>query len=220
MPKLPPLNSDNFPPNQLTRLPLPGAEVYYQPDLFPSDLASNYFQQLTELSGWAARSITVYGKPCQQNRQTIFFGEKGTNYRYSGINNQGDGQIPPVLRQITQKVESRMLEQGLLTEGQHFNYWLGNQYVDGTNNIGMHSDDERGLVGPIVSLSFGSERYFDFLPRDSGGEIPVKKTRLNLESGSVVVMMGDTQKNYLHGVPSQRLITSPRINITLRMVKN
>lgn len=117
MPKLPPLNRANFPSNQLTPVPLPGADVYYQPNLFTDGIATHYFEELSKLPGWEARPIVVYSKPCYQNRQTIFFGEKDTNYRYSGIDNKGGGDIPLVLREITERVETMLREQGLLTGG-------------------------------------------------------------------------------------------------------
>ena len=43
-----------------------------------------------------------------------------------------------------------------------FNYVLGNRYKDGSNNIGMHSDNEKDLQGSIVCISLGSSRFFDF----------------------------------------------------------
>ena len=210
-----PIPDTNFPRQTITSLSLPGSELHYQPDLFDATESAHYFSELAKLSGWEARPIMVYGKQCCQNRKTNFYGEIGTNYRYSGIDNPGTGEVPEVLRLITTRVETTLVESNLLAHGQHFNYWLGNYYQDGTNNIGMHSDDERGLVGPIVSLSFGSDRYFDIRSRHSTS---APKTRLNLLTGSMLVMAGETQKNYLHGVPTQRKIKSPRINITLRMV--
>ena len=220
MPKINPIPSTNFPVGVLTRLALPDAEIYYQPDLFTRAESVQYFQQLDDLPTWAARSITVYGRPCQQNRETLYYGSQGTNYRYSGINNPGDGKIPKVIQDLTQRVEARLTAAGLLSPGQHFNYWLGNRYLTGDHNIGMHSDDEDDLVGPIVSLSFGSDRYFDLAPRERPQTGGTGKTRLNLNNGSVLVMAGATQLNYLHGVPTQKKITRPRINLTLRMVRS
>ena len=222
----------------LAKLDLPGAEVYYIADLFSNDKdndhdndkdnynykENDYFQQLDKLEGWEKRPIFIFGRECYQNRKTIYFGETGTNYRYSGINNRGNGDVPDVIRYITGKVETFLVDNGLLEKDQHFNYWLGNHYKDGNQNIGMHSDDERDLIGPIVSLSFGSTRYFDFRQRENKKEKEkennsLHKLRLNLEGGSLLFMGGETQRNYLHGIPLQKKITEPRINITLRIVK-
>jgi alkylated DNA repair dioxygenase AlkB len=208
---------------KMEKIDLPGAEVYYQPQFLHALEADHYYRQLDNLEDWSQRPIILFGRQCQQNRQTLYFGETGVNYRYSGINNPGTGEVPDVLREISAKVEKHLVDQGLLEENEHFNYWLGNRYADGNQNIGMHSDDERGLVGPIVSLSFGASRYFDFRQRISRSDVKdepqvAKKLRLNLESGSLLLMGGETQKNYLHGVPTQKKIKEPRINITLRFV--
>ena len=40
-----------------------------------------------------------------------------------------------------------------------------------------------------------------------------------LESGSVLVMKGDTQKNWLHSLPKSTRVTEPRINLTFRRIK-
>jgi alkylated DNA repair dioxygenase AlkB len=96
-----------------------------------------------------------------------------------------------------------------------FNYILGNRYVDGSHNIGMHSDDERDLNGPIVSISLGASRFFDIKSK-----LTKMKQRINLKNGSMLIMAGDTQKNYKHGVPIQKKIKSKRINLTFRVVKN
>ncbi len=216
MPFRSPISKHLLPNGELHQLALPGSEVYYLPDFYPEPKASQYFQLLHQLEGWEQRPIRVFGRECHQNRRTLYYGEVGTNYRYSGIDNPGDGKVPEVLREITRQVENYLVEHQLLAKDQHFNYWLGNYYSDGNHNIGMHSDDEPGLSGPIVSLSFGAPRYFDLKPRDN--VLAVDPIRLNLEPGSLLIMTGETQKNYLHGVPTQKKVTQPRINLTLRMI--
>ena len=104
----------------------------------------------------------------------------------------------------------------MLDNKYHFNYCLLNNYPDGASNIGMHADDERDLNGPIASVSIGAERFFDFASQND----PSDKLRLTLQHGSLVVMGGDTQKNYKHGIPVQKRIKDRRINLTFRVVKN
>ena len=36
----------------------------------------------------------------------------------------------------------------------------------------------------------------------------------------MLIMDGDTQKNYKHGIPTQKKIKNKRINLTFRVVKN
>lgn len=68
----------------------------------------------------------------------------------------------------------------------------------------------------MSAVSFGSPRFFDFHERgkSNGGH----KVRLTLEPGSILLMSGDTQKNYKHGVPIQKKIKDARINLTFRHV--
>jgi len=78
----------------------------------------------------------------------------------------------------------------------------------------MHSDDERSLTGPIVSISLGAERFFDLIYKNDGSI----KHRITLKSGSMIIMDGITQNYWKHGIPIQRKISDTRINITFRIV--
>ena len=192
------------------KIDLPDSDITYYTGIFENSYLDNLFNYLDKLSQWEVKKIKVYGKNCVQNRETIFFSQNSENYRYSGVDNLG---IPisqhPILENLVHKIEV------LLENKYKFNYILGNRYKTGNNNIGMHSDDERTLSGPIVSLSLGSSRFFDFKSKHTDD-----KLRLNLENGSILVMSGNTQKNYKHGIPIQKKIKEPRINLTFRCVKN
>jgi alkylated DNA repair dioxygenase AlkB len=80
-----------------------------------------------------------------------------------------------------------------------------------------HSDDEKSLGknnNTIASLSFGAERKFSFKHRQTKPIISVV-----LEHGSLLVMKGATQSNWLHSLPkSKKNITQPRINLTFRTI--
>lgn len=43
--------------------------------------------------------------------------------------------------------------------------------------------------------------------------------KLELPSGSLLVVKGTLQEHWLHQVPTQKKITTPRINLTYRSVK-
>jgi alkylated DNA repair dioxygenase AlkB len=78
-----------------------------------------------------------------------------------------------------------------------------------------HSDDERSLGKNtvIASVSFGAERKFSFKHKST------KKTiSLLLENGSLLLMKGDTQSNWLHSLPLSSKINHPRINLTFRTI--
>ena len=83
--------------------------------------------------------------------------------------------------------------------------------------MGLHSDDEKEL-GPksvIASVSMGAERVFLL---KSKLHPQTKQIRLPLASGSLLLMKGDTQKNYKHGISKERRPLGPRVNLTFRMI--
>ena len=68
--------------------------------------------------------------------------------------------------------------------------------------------------GSIASLSFGAERRFDFKHK-----LTKQKISINLPSGSLLVMKGETQKHWLHQIPISKKIKSHRINLTFRTIE-
>ena len=89
-------------------------------------------------------------------------------------------------------------------------------YLGNHQSLGLHSDDEPDLdpLAPIASVSFGVPR--DFIV--ARGDDRAKQFRLPLMSGSLLVMAGDMQKHYLHGVPcGYQQQVGARFNITFRV---
>jgi alkylated DNA repair dioxygenase AlkB len=83
--------------------------------------------------------------------------------------------------------------------------------------MGFHSDDEPELgARPIIaSLSFGEERMFIMKHRVNKLAKPV---RLRLESGSLLLMKGETQLYWKHGIAKESRPCGPRINLTFRRI--
>ena len=94
-----------------------------------------------------------------------------------------------------------------------FNSCLLNLYHDGNEGMGWHSDDEKSIEehSTISSVSFGADRKFSFKHKQSKEIISIL-----LEHGSLLLMKGQTQKNWLHSLPKSKNITLPRINLTFR----
>ena len=131
-------------------------------------------------------------------------GDAGFTYSYSGTSKTASSWTPPLLR-IRERVETCC--------GHEFNSCLLNLYHDGSEGMGWHSDDEKTLGrNPVIaSVSFGAERPFRFKHRVTKEVVP-----LILESGSLLVMKGETQHHWVHALPKTKKITSPRINLTFR----
>jgi alkylated DNA repair dioxygenase AlkB len=197
--------------NQLTdleteRLPLVDGDLvlWRQVDLGrPYDVL---LQAITDDTSWRQEEITVYGKPYLQPRLSAWYGDLA--YSYSGI------MLEPLpwtqtLLDIKLRVEKLVKHS--------FNSVLLNLYRDQQDSMGMHSDDEREL-GPepaIASLSLGEERTF-LLRHKSRRDL--KTVKLVLPAGSLLLMQGQTQKYWRHGINRERQVCAPRINLTFRTI--
>jgi len=172
------------------------------------DLGRDYAQLLARLvaeSAWRQEEITVYGKTYRQPRLSAWYGDLG--YSYSGIRLEPEPWTA-TLQAIRRRVE-------MLT-GHSFNSVLLNYYRDHNDRMGMHSDDEKEL-GPqpvIASLSLGAERSF-LLRHKTRKDLGIK---LPLPAGSLLLMSGDLQRYWRHGINSQRQACAARINLTFRRI--
>jgi alkylated DNA repair dioxygenase AlkB len=84
--------------------------------------------------------------------------------------------------------------------------------------MGMHSDDEveLGEQPVIASLTLGAKR--NFILRHKYRK-DIDSVRLALGSGNLLIMKGDTQACWKHGIPKQRNTCGPRLNLTFRTIK-
>lgn len=191
---------------EVEQLPLADADLLLWSAI---DLGYDYdslLQQLIDTTEWSQQQITVYGKPYLQPRLSAWHGD--LSYSYSGIRLE---PLPwtPVLRQLRQRVES-------LT-GRDFNTVLLNYYRDENDSMGMHSDDERelGERPAIASLSLGETRDLVLKHR---ARKDLKTVKLPLAQGSLLLMQGDTQRYWRHGINKLRRPCGARINLTFRQV--
>lgn len=135
--------------------------------------------------------IIVYGKECHQHRNIGFFSDTSIGYRYSGQIAHSQ-PLTPALKELLETVNR--------IYGAGFNGILLNQYMNGEDTIGAHSDDERSLdpVG-VVCLSYGAERLFRIKNKET------KKTVCDerMKSGLLYHMGGDFQKEFTHEIPQK-----------------
>lgn len=96
-----------------------------------------------------------------------------------------------------------------------FDYVLMNLYRDGNDNIGLHNDDmyHEEDKSVIASISLGATRTFKMINKNHKQH---SKYDFISSHGSLIVMRGTTQFNWLHGVPKNGSVTKPRINLTFR----
>ncbi len=190
---------------RLTPIPLPDGELAMLRQL---DLGMDNEEVLARLiaqTAWRAETITLWGQQHLQPRLTAWQGEKA--YTYSGLT-LAPAPFSPLVLTIKHAVEA--------ASGCTFNSVLLNYYRDGRDSMGMHSDDEQEL-GPepaIASVSFGATRIFILKHKRSKQTV-----RLALESGSLLLMTGQTQANWTHGINKSTRALGPRVNLTFRKIR-
>ena len=168
------------------------------------DDANGYFQSLLQDIPWKNDEVIVLGKHIVTKRKTAWYGDSNYVYIYSNTIKQALPWTRKLLK-LKQIVEN--------ISNSKFNSCLLNLYHDGNEGIGWHSDDEKSIEdnSSIASVSLGIDRTFSFKHKQSNKTISVL-----LEHGSLLLMKGESQKNWLHCLPKSRKITLPRINLTFR----
>lgn len=193
---------------EFKKIILKDGEVWYMENFIPLDKANSYFKNFVETINWRQEDIKMYGKTYPVPRKTAWYGYEGFNYKYSGILCNPEPWTKELLG-IKRVIESFLPESD-------FNSVLLNLYRDGSDKVSWHADDEKGLgINPLIaSVSLGATRRFDLKHKTD----PDEKLQLELAPGSLVIMKGALQHNWLHQIPVQKRITDSRINLTFRTI--
>lgn len=187
-------------------LDLPEAEIEYRPRFIEATTANDLYQELLSDTDWQQYTIRVYGKLHLTPRLTCWVGEPWMSYRYSHHTMQPVAWSQRLL-QLKRDIEK--------TCNERFNSVLLNYYRDGRDSNGWHSDDESELGDQpsIASLSLGATRDFQLRHKTRHH----LKRNLSLQSGSLLLMRGATQKYWQHQIP-KRAHSQGRINLTFRTI--
>lgn len=190
----------------LSLLSYDGVVEYYGQMIAPHD-SHAYFTRLLNEIDWQHDQAVIFGKHITTKRKVAWYAERPFQYTYSKTTKTAK-LWTPLLMELKQFVERHTHER--------YNSCLLNLYHNGSEGMSWHSDAERDLVeqGAIASLSFGAQRKFSFKHKQT------KETRsIELEMGSLLVMKGTTQDHWLHCIPTTKKVTTPRINLTFRMIR-
>ncbi len=205
------MHSELFPKSaRPERLSMPDGEVFYTRRIgLPAD-PDVLMHRLIDEIGWRTESIVLRGRSVAQPRLVAWHGDAGRSYEYSGVRLE---PVPwtPLLLEVKRSVE--------LASGSDFNSVLLNYYRDHRDSMGYHSDDEPelGLEPVIASLTLGEERTFLMRHRSNRS---IATVRLRPASGSLVIMKGETQCHWKHGVPKRTRPCGPRVNLTFRRIQD
>ena len=188
-------------------LPLPGADLAFDPHWLDEAAAADLFDALLPAIPWEVHRIRLFGRTVDSPRLSCWIGDPAATYTYSGTRFE-PRPWPPALAPIRDRLAAQ-LDVG-------FNSVLANLYRDGRDSMGWHSDaePELGLRPVIASLSLGATRRFVLRGRDD----PALRRDLDLGAGSLLVMSGDTQRRYRHALPRTARPVGARLNLTFRRI--
>lgn len=179
----------------------------YRSGFFSRAEADVYLQILRDELQWSEKEVVIYGKRIKQPRLVAFYGDAGLEYRYSG---QSMEALP--WHALLTKIKTH-LEQW---SGHTFNNVLANLYRDENDSMGWHRDNEKELgENPVIaSVSFGESRTFKL-------KSIAKKITENyvLAHGDLFLMYPQTQRDWMHSVPKERVEKGLRINLTFRDIR-
>ncbi|MGB3724164.1 MAG: alpha-ketoglutarate-dependent dioxygenase AlkB [Glaciecola sp.] len=200
--------SNTSPQKPLNRytLPMQDAEVEYFPNWLTHSHASDLLAYFIAHLQWQQPSLQLYGKTHKIPRLQAWYGDPNTEYEYSKLKMTPLPWEPRLLK-LKQACEQ--------VSGVMFNSVLANYYRNGNDSMGMHADNEPelGATPVIASVSLGQARRFTFK------HITNKETqRIQLEHGSLLIMKGNTQQHWQHGLNKSRTQQGPRVNFTFRWV--
>lgn len=179
----------------LVRFPFPSSDI-------------DIFTKLYKETPWQHEEVLVWGKRHFQPRLTAWYGDPGKSYNYSGT------VMTPLPWTNLLSSLKRQLEEII---DEKFNSVLLNLYRNQNDRMGFHSDNEPSLGAhpTIASLSYGATRTLIFKHKRKK-ELATKA--LKLTSGSLLLMRGETQKNWNHGINKEATICGPRVNLTFRNI--
>jgi alkylated DNA repair dioxygenase AlkB len=139
------------------RIPIPGAEIYYEKNFLSAEEATNLFDALQAKCAWERRrSSFKYSVP----RDEAYYGDPGTNYTYSRREYRPLAWIPELLglRTRVEEVTPATAYANLSLPKVSYNAVLCNLYRNGNDSVGLPIDAEPEMGPVIASVSLGAER--------------------------------------------------------------
>jgi len=193
---------------------IPGAEIYYEANFLAAEEATTLFAALLAKCAWERRKTSFKSAV---PRDEAYYGDLGTSYTYSRREYRPLAWIPELLF-LKARVEEATPEAAYASSHLPripYNAVLCNLYRDGNDSVGLHADAEPEMGPVIASVSLGVERLFR-LKGKHGGVVFSERLR----HGSLLIMAGQTQKNFKHEVPKEPESSQPRINLTFRHIQH
>ena len=197
------MNSDESP----YCLPMHGADLLFYPDWLTPKAADSLMKSLRENIPWECHRIKIFGREVDSPRLSCWMGDPGASYVYSQTRFEPHPWLPE-LQNLRERLQSEFECK--------FNSVLANLYRNSQDSMGWHSDDEPelGRQPVIASISLGATRRFSFKAKTEKS----KAVHMELPHGSLLLMRGDTQKNYRHALAKTAKPVGERLNLTYRNI--
>jgi alkylated DNA repair dioxygenase AlkB len=183
-----------------------GTSVTYWPQFLQPEVADQMFSLAEDLA-WERPTVTMFGRSFPIPRDVVWISD-GQTYTYgSGVNTR-----PHPWPSWLETLRTRLAEH----TKSDYNSCLLNRYLNGSDCVAWHADDESDLgANPVIaSVTLGTPRKFRLRNKASKRVVEIRP-----EHGSLVVMSGSCQRDWEHSVPREKRVLTPRINLTFRMTK-
>ncbi len=215
------------------QLHLNGADIVLRRGYLSSDVADSHLVGLDFETDWKQDQILMYQKVLDVPRLSAWYGDRPYTYSGNKMNPRPFTDRLLELKALIEQLSGQLFGQA----GARFNTVLLNKYRNEFDGVAWHCDDEPELgTNPIIgSISLGATRRFQLRRRYQPGETPSQIVNIDLRHGDVLIMSGDTQRNWMHQVPkkirpksqhteqttlqSLRDEQNIRINLTFRTIK-
>ena len=187
------------------------SQVIYQSEFLDTEESQELYQYLLNNLDWQCDSAKIFGKTIITKRKIVWMSDSGLDYNYSGSSRIGNGIWDAEVANIKNKLEQQT--------GFGFNSCLLNLYHNGKEGMGWHSDDQNHLDQnhtAVAIISLGTERFFKLRQNQN----PTCNHKILLESGSLLIMLGKTQKHCQHEIPKMAGVKTPRISLTFRTMQS
>lgn len=184
-----------------------GAQVFVVRGWINSELANKMCSKLRTDVKFECHSVQMMGKSIQQPRQIYACGETPTGkHVYSGLSLNLNKWIPEV-KEIRDRIEKEYAFPA--------NACLLNEYKDGSQYVGYHSDKEvsQKFLNVVCTVSLGGTRAFLLKHKKTG-----KLIKVDLNSGDLCIMQGRCQELWKHQIP-KRAHADYRISLTYRILE-
>ena len=198
------------------------SKITYIPNAIPPQMISQIQTWLETQKSFSGGTKDSYRQiPREQiwfDKQNRYFGKNWKN-RYQRWEAHS---YPPFLIELEKYLQT-FVPNGDRTR---LNSCLVNLYRNQNDSIRKHCDspDSFGTTPTILVLSIGVPRRIVFTPREynpknhrsmrlKNDEPPIEIT---LESGSLLIMSGGSQKYFCHEIPKERLPCGKRYSLTFR----